>query len=76
VAGKVRISERVQSQRQGSGNMSEIYVYNIMLEAKTRAMVAITKKYHPDWSNERIREFLKNAMDYAVTKELEETVKA
>lgn len=49
-----------------------IYGFNIVVEAKTRALVLITKKYHPDWSNKQISEFLQGAIEYAVKKELEE----
>lgn len=51
--------------------MSSIYAFNIVLEARTRAMVALTKKYHPEWTEDEIRHFLHNAVDYAVTKERE-----
>jgi len=48
---------------------SDIYAYNIMVEAKTRALIAMTRKYHPDWDNEKIVEFLKDNIDYAIKKE-------
>ena len=48
---------------------TEIYGFNIMVEAKTRALVAMTKKIHSDWTNEEIERFLKGAIEYAVKKE-------
>lgn len=49
-----------------------IYGFNIVVEVKTRALVLISKKYHPDWSNKQILEFLQGAIEYALQKELEE----
>lgn len=47
-----------------------IYAFNIVAEAKIRTLVAMTKKYHPDWGNKQIEDFLKDAIEYAVKKEL------
>jgi HJR/Mrr/RecB family endonuclease len=52
--------------------MSGIYAFNIVLEAKVRTLVIMVKKYHSDWSNKQIVEFLQGAIEYAVKKELEE----
>ena len=49
-----------------------IYMFNIAAEAKVRALVVMTKKYHPDWTNEQIEDHLKRLVGYAVEKELTE----
>lgn len=56
--------------------MSVIYAFNIVMEAKTRTLVIMVRRYHPDWSNKQILEFLQGAIEYALKKELEEEVKA
>ncbi|MBA7595182.1 hypothetical protein ES703_02141 [subsurface metagenome] len=48
----------------------EVYYFNILVEAKTRALVQMTKKIHPDWTNDQIELFLSDAMVYAVKKML------
>lgn len=50
--------------------MSSIYAFNIMVEAKTRVIVQMAKKYHPDWSLKQIEDFLKDAIEYAIKKEV------
>ena len=47
-----------------------IIAFNIVLEAKTRTMVQITKKMRPDLkTKEEIENFLHDAIHYAVEKE-------
>jgi len=48
---------------------AEIYGFNIMVEAKTRALVVMTRKIHSDWTDKQIAEFLKRAIDLAIEKE-------
>ena len=52
--------------------MSGIYAFNIVMESKIRTLVIMVKKYHPNWSNKQISEFLQGSIEYAVKKELEE----
>lgn len=47
----------------------KVFHFNIIAEAKARTLVAMTKKYHPDWSNEEIEDHLKRLVGYAVEKE-------
>ena len=49
---------------------SSIYAFNIVVEAKVRALVDMTKRAHPDWTKEEVTDFLKNAIDYAIKKEM------
>ena len=49
-----------------------IYMFNIVAEAKARALVAMTKRVHPDWSREEIEDHLKRLIGYAVEKALTE----
>lgn len=49
---------------------TDIYGFNIVLEAKLRAMVLMTKRFHPEMSTEEIERFLKSSVEYAVRKEL------
>lgn len=49
-----------------------IYSFNIIAEAKVRALVTMTSRVHPDWSAEEIEEHLKRLVGYAVEKELKE----
>jgi len=53
-------------------NMSEIYAFNIVAEAKARTLVKMAKKVHPEWSNEDIEDHLKRLIGYAVEKELKQ----
>jgi hypothetical protein len=55
--------------------MSELLYFNILIEAKARALVVMTKKYHPEYSKEEIEDHLKRLIGYAVEKELGEGVK-
>jgi len=48
-----------------------VYAFNIVCEAKVRTLVAMTKKVHPNWSNEMVTDFLKTAIDHAVKMETE-----
>jgi len=50
---------------------SNLYAFNIILEAKVRAIVVMTRKYRPELSPQQIRVFLQDAIEYAVQKELE-----
>lgn len=61
--------------REGRDGMSGIYAFNIVMEAKTRTLVIMIRKHHPDWSNKEILEFLQGAIEYALKKELEENGK-
>jgi len=36
-----------------------IHMFNIVAEAKAHTLVAMTKKYHPDWKKGEIEDFLK-----------------
>ena len=47
-----------------------IYCFNIVAEAKARTLVAMTKKYHPDWSKEDLEDHLKRLIGYAVEHEM------
>ena len=49
---------------------SSIYAFNIVVEAKTRTFVELTRKVHPDWTKEEVEEFLKGAIEYAVKEEM------
>ena len=49
-----------------------VYMFNIVAEAKARALVLMTKKVHPDWSREEIEDHLKRLIGYAVEKVLAE----
>jgi len=49
---------------------TNIYAFNIVCEAKVLTLVDMTKKFHPDWSNEEIKKFLQNAVEYAVKTKL------
>ena len=49
-----------------------VYSFNIVAEAKARALVAMTKRVHPDWSREEIEDHLKRLIGYAVEKALTE----
>ena len=51
---------------------SSIYAFNIVVEAKARALVDMTKRAHPDWTKEQVKEFLKNAIDHAIKKEMDD----
>ena len=46
-----------------------VYAFNIVCEAKVRTLVAMTKKVHPDWTNEQVTDFLKKSIDYAIQTE-------
>lgn len=49
---------------------STIYAFNLIAEAKVRALVILTKKHHPDWTDEQIEDHLKRLVGYAVEKVL------
>lgn len=53
----------------GKNRDVEISMFNIMVEAKTRALVIMTKKVHPEWDKAESVMFLHNAVDYAIQKE-------
>jgi hypothetical protein len=45
---------------------SQIYAFNIIAEAKMRTLVDMTKKYHPDWSIEEIKDHLERLLGYCI----------
>ena len=50
---------------------SLLFFLNIILEAKARAIVQMLKKYHSEWSEQELHDFLHNLVDYAIKKEKE-----
>lgn len=46
----------------------EVYIFNILAEAKIQALVIMTKKCHPSWNNDQVKDFLSNLLKYSIEK--------
>lgn len=46
-----------------------VYSFNILVEAKMRALVVMCKKVHSDWNEEQTEDFLKGAIVFAIETE-------
>jgi len=46
----------------------EVYIFNIVAEAKMQALVIMTKKCHPSWNDDQVKDFLFNLLKYSIEK--------
>jgi hypothetical protein len=67
----VRKSSRRNNEVSVDPDKLTVYGFNLLVEAKTRALVVMCKKVHPDWNEEQIEDFLKGAIVFAIEKEAE-----
>ncbi len=48
---------------------AEVYSFNILVEAKTRTLIVMTRKVHPDWGDDDIQRFFESVISHALKQE-------
>jgi hypothetical protein len=46
-----------------------IYLFEIVAESKMRALVKMAQKYHPEFNEKQLNEYLQNLLEYSLKKE-------